>query len=117
MQLPASALLVFKAGVPAVRGRKIIWYRDPAFRPRLRPPPEIAPAPRSAPLPPPPAPGQPPAPSQPAQTAVLDPADADILRAFAAEGLPAPARGASEREVADWLDRVMAVDASPERRP
>lgn len=109
MQMPASALLVFKAGVPAVRGRKITYYRDLAFRPRLRPPPEIAQAPQPSPLPPP---GPPPA----VRPAALDDAD-DILRAFAAEGLPAPARGASEREVADWLDRVMAVDASPERHP
>lgn len=42
-----------------------------------------------------------------------------IVRAFAEEGLPPPAHGASEGEVRDWLDRVMAGPTSPaqEREP
>lgn len=115
LQLPASVLLVFKAGTPPVRGRKIVYYREAAFRRRLRPPPEIARAPS-----PPPRPA--PAPVPPVISPLQEDADMEfdaIVRAFAEEGLPPPAHGASEDEVRDWLDRVMAGPPSPaqEREP
>lgn len=115
IQLPASALMVFKAGTPPVRGRKIVYYREAAFRRRLRPPPEIARAPS-----PPPRPA--PAPVPPVISPLQEDADMEfdaIVRAFAEEGLPPPAHGASEGEVRDWLDRVMAGPTSPaqEREP
>lgn len=101
--MPASALIVLKAGLPAVRGRKIAYYREAVFRRRLRPAPRIdpaaAPASDTAPLP-----GLPP---------TQEDADMDIdaiVRAFAEEGLPPPSHGASEGEVRDWLDRVMAAE-------
>ena len=44
---------------------------------------------------------------------------ADTIRAFAEEGLSPPAHGASEGEVRDWLDRIMAEPPSShqEREP
>ena len=105
MRLPASTLLVLKAGLPAVRGRKIAYYREGVFRRRLRPSPDIPQLPQcpsGSPIPPP--------------TTSEEDADADldaIVRAFAEEGLPPPAHGSSEREVRDWLDRVMAAPQSP----
>lgn len=98
MQLPSQALIVLKAGVPAVRGRKIVFYREALFKRRLRP----------SPVPPvPPSP-----PSSPQDRVEEDPLNFDVIaRAFAAEGLPPPELGADEAEVAAWLDRV--VDAAP----
>lgn len=112
LQMPSSAMLVFKAGLPPIRGRKIVYFREKIFRRRLRPPPVIQTSP------PPEAPSSPPshilAPMEGSDMA-LD----EIIRAFAEEGLPPPARGASEAEVRDWLDRVMDAPPSPdqERRP
>lgn len=115
LQLPPSVLMVFKAGAPPVRGRKIVYYREAAFRRRLRPPPEIAPAP--APPPRPAAASAFPISSPPQEDADME-FDA-IVRAFAEEGLPPPAHGASEGEVRDWLDRVMVEPPSSnqEREP
>lgn len=115
LQLPGSVLMVFKAGTPPVRGRKIVYYREAAFRRRLRPPPEIAQAP-----PPPPRPA--PAPVFPISSPPQEDADMEfdaIVRAFAEEGLSPPAHGASEGEVRDWLDRIMAEPPSShqEREP
>lgn len=105
MQLPDRALIVLKAGLPPVRGRKIVYYREPAFQRRLRPAPDIPPAQL---------PSAPPAPSEPREEDSMD-FDA-IARAFAAEGLPPPSVGADEAAVGAWLDRV--VDAAlPEREP
>ena len=44
MQLPGDALLVLKAGLPPVRGRKIRYYRERVFTARLRPAPTVPPA-------------------------------------------------------------------------
>ena len=97
IQLPDTALIVLKAGVAPVRGRKIVYWRERLFLRRLRPPTLIT----VQPLPPPIAPAPP-----PEET----PMDYDaIVRAFAAEGLPPPDEGAGETEVGAWLDRV--VDA------
>ncbi|GAA0625181.1 type IV secretory system conjugative DNA transfer family protein [Brevundimonas kwangchunensis] len=102
MQLPQTALIVLKAGLPPVRGRKIAHYRDRIFQRRLRPPPDLA-GPASMPIAPP--------------AVEEDPMDFDVIaRGFAAEGLPPPPAGADETAVGAWLDRV--VDAAlPEREP
>lgn len=112
LQLPSSAMLVFKAGLPPIRGRKIVYFREKIFRRRLRPPPVIQPSPR------PEGPSSPPSHSR----APMDGSDMaldEIVRAFAEEGLPPPAHGASEAEIRDWLDRVMDAPPYPdqERRP
>lgn len=102
MQLPSSALLVLKAGLPPLRGRKIIYWRERLFQQRLRPPLSVQVQPLV------PSPSPPPPPSE-------APMDYDaIVRAFAAEGLPPPDEGAGETEVGAWLDRV--VDAGVRER-
>ncbi|MBD3817800.1 MAG: TonB-dependent receptor plug domain-containing protein [Brevundimonas diminuta] len=45
LQMLPTELLVLKAGLPAIRGRKIAYYREPVLRRRLRPAPQIDPAP------------------------------------------------------------------------
>ena len=106
--MPPTELLVLKAGLPAIRGRKIAYYREPVLRRRLRPAPQIDCAPPLSTEP-----------SLPSPTPTQDDADMDldaIIRAFAEEGLPPPAHGASEGQVRDWLDRVMAEPSTdPER--
>ena len=101
MQLPQSALIVLKAGLPPVRGRKIAYFRERVFQRRLRPAPDLAPVA---------APTSPPGPEE-------DPMDFDVIaRAFAAEGLPPPPPGADESAVGAWLDRVVDT-AVLEREP
>lgn len=101
MQLPQSALIVLKAGLPPVRGRKIAYFRERVFQRRLRPAPDLAPVAT---------PTSPPVPEE-------DPMDFDVIaRAFAAEGLPPPPAGADESAVGAWLDRVVDT-AVLEREP
>lgn len=40
LQMPKDQLLVLRSGLPPIRGRKIVYYRDRAFTSRLLPPPE-----------------------------------------------------------------------------
>lgn len=101
MQLPQTALIVLKAGLPPIRGRKIAYFRERVFQRRLRPAPDLAPVA---------APTSPPALEE-------DLMDFDVIaRAFAAEGLPPPPPGADESLVAAWLDRVVDT-AVLEREP
>ncbi|MGK2255245.1 MAG: type IV secretion system protein VirD4 [Brevundimonas sp.] len=105
MLLPPTALIVLKAGLAPVRARKIVYYRERAFRRRLRPEPRlpdrVVAAPSTAALTE--------GPDTPAGDTPFD----TLARAFAAEGLPPPAPGAPEAEVADWLDRVLADGSAP----
>lgn len=41
LQMPKDQLLVLRAGIPPIRGRKLVYHRDRAFTSRLRPAPEI----------------------------------------------------------------------------
>lgn len=100
MQLPADKLIVLKAGLPPVRARKIVYYRERAFVDRLRPAPVISPAPRTT---------TPPLPS-PADPRL----DFDSLAlALAAEGLAPPPAGASEGAFGDWIDKMIDTAAPP----
>ncbi|WP_426026063.1 type IV secretory system conjugative DNA transfer family protein [Brevundimonas sp. TSRC1-1] len=98
MQLPADRLIVLKAGLPPVRARKIVYYRERAFMDRLRPAPMISSAPWPT-LPPPSPPTEP-------------ELDFDSLAlALAAEGLPPPSADASEAVFGDWIDRMIDTAA------
>lgn len=103
IQMPPNQLLVLRAGLPAIRGRKIVYYRERAFAARLHPPPVLA----SRPL-------------QPRSTTSRDAAptavarrsqDADlalVLPALLAEGRqPIPEAGASPEEVEAWVGRFI----------
>ncbi|MGA0608341.1 type IV secretory system conjugative DNA transfer family protein [Phenylobacterium sp. VNQ135] len=110
MQMDAGQLMLLRAGLPPIRGRKIVYWREKAFRDRLLPPPVVpsravaaAPAGRS---------------SAPRHQGA-DP-DADltldvVLPALEAADLePPPPPGATEAEVASWVDRFIdATSTSP----
>lgn len=107
MQLPPEDLIVLKAGIPPVRGRKIAYWHEHIFAERVRPPPAI------------------PAFAPPAETSGADPAVPDaaprpapdpltldaIAPILAAEGLePLPPDGASPEAIEAWVERF--IDAS-----
>ena len=99
IQLSGDALIVLKAGVPPVRGRKIVYYREDAFRRRLRPAPPLPPAIALPLITLPPA---------------EDEMDFDTLaRNLAAEGLAPPAADASETVFGDWVDRMIDAAVPP----
>jgi type IV secretion system protein VirD4 len=111
IQMPPDRLIVLRAGLPPVRGRKIVYWRERAFRARLAPPP-IVPAPAvevATPVVPPAGPaaaGRPPK-TDPVLPAVDDPLvlampDLDL------PGLgPLPPQGATTAEVEAWVDRYI----------
>lgn len=96
-------LIVLTAGAPPVKGRKLAFYREPAFAARVSQPPP-APAAPSVAAPAPPAPA--------AQSLTL----AETTEVLAAEGLePPPPHGASDADVEAWVDRFLSATApSPE---
>lgn len=104
MQMPADRLIVLRPGLPAVRGRKIVYWRERLFTRRQRAAPTVPAHPgvgRSAYASPPA-----PAPIPPA-------ADADLrltLIPLAAAVEPLPPEGASEAEMAAWVERY--IDAT-----
>lgn len=105
IQMDPGRLLLLRAGLPPVRGQKIVYWREGAFRRRVQPPPVV-----------------PPRASTPSATDVRPSVsgganpDADltldlVLPALEAAGLePPPAPGATEEEVAGWVDRF--IDAT-----
>ncbi|MGH6964116.1 MAG: type IV secretory system conjugative DNA transfer family protein [Phenylobacterium sp.] len=109
MQLPDTDLIVLKAGMPPVKGRKIAYYRDPAFTARIRPAPSIPAVPVPAADPPPALPA--------AASASIDPLTLEaIAPVLAAEGLePLPPAGASPHAIQAWVDRF--IDASAQLTP
>jgi len=102
-QLPDQDLIVLKAGMPPIRGRKVRYYAEPAFRRRLAPAPTIAPAPAARIDPPPP---------DTTAAGTGDPLTLEaIVPMLAAEGLePLPPEGASPAAIEAWVERF--IDAS-----
>jgi type IV secretion system protein VirD4 len=106
MQLPDTDLIVLKAGMPPVRGRKIVYFRERAFIARVEPPPEVPVAAQPV------AEGLGPAlaglRSNPAADLLTLEAIAPVL---AAEGMePLPPVGAAAEDIEAWVERY--IDAS-----
>lgn len=113
IQLPDDQVIVLKAGLPPVRGRKIRYYRERAFVRRLRPPP-CPPALTATATP------ALPAESAGAGCATPDPLTLEaIVPMLAAEGCdPLPPEGASAAEVEAWVERFIDAGARlPEPEP
>ena len=105
IQMAADRLIVLRAGLPPVRGRKIAYYRERAFQVRLRPAPVIGPRPINAP-----ARGRLPKDDTTGEPMALHEIDPLLREA----GLtPPPPRGASEAEVASWVDQFIDGVAPP----
>ncbi|WP_421937313.1 type IV secretory system conjugative DNA transfer family protein [Phenylobacterium sp.] len=108
MQLPPEALVVLKAGLPPVRGRKIVYYREAAFRRRVCPPPAIPALVLSAQ-------------NQDARpdptTAAADPLTLEaVVPLLAQHGLePLPPDGAPAEAIEAWVDRFLEAASGPER--
>ena len=112
IQMPAERLIVLRAGLPPVRGRKIVYWRERAFAARVRPPPVVAPHAGVGRAPPAPAANATACPGS-GRSRRRDDDDLTLKLAgpaLAAAGLEPPRNGASEAEVAAWVDRF--IDAS-----
>lgn len=105
IQLPPDDLIVLKAGAAPIRGRKIAYHRDSAFRERVMPPPFIAAL----------APSDVATPADSNSRAGPAASDPLTLEAIApmleADGFePLPPKGASVEAVEAWVERF--IDAS-----
>jgi type IV secretion system protein VirD4 len=116
IQMPADQLIVLRAGMPPVRGRKIAYWRERAFTRRVSPPPAIparagialasnTASPTTAVA------GQGPQPPRPRDVEMADLTLDLIIPALNAAGLePLPEGGASDADVEAWVERF--IDAS-----
>lgn len=112
IQMPSDRLLVLRAGMPPVRGRKIVYWRERAFARRILPPPAVAAQPAVA-SPNPRATTVPPSPKK-ARTDMDDLTLDLVLPALEAAGLePLPSEGASEAQVQAWVDRFIDASVKP----
>jgi type IV secretion system protein VirD4 len=96
LQMPPDRLLVLHAGLPPIRGRKIVYWRERLFIRRVLPPPEVPP--RGAAAPPEPDPLV-------LQLGPLAVAEAESLA-------PLPPVGASADAVEAWVDRYLDAAAA-----
>jgi type IV secretion system protein VirD4 len=112
IQMPAERLIVLRAGMPPVRGKKIVYWREESFTRRVLPPPVVpahpavaSPTPRTATFTP------------PKGAADMDALTLDlVLPALEIADLePLPAVGATEAEVEAWVERF--IDASVTAKP
>lgn len=111
LQMPDDQLLVLRAGAPPVRGRKIAYWREQAFKARLWPAPVIAPHLSAAPARAV-SPDEGVSPSGVASPRTKDDLTLElILPALSAAGFePPPPEGATDAEVEAWVDRF--IDAA-----
>jgi type IV secretion system protein VirD4 len=108
IQMPPDQLIVLRAGLPPIRGRKISYFKEKAFTRRVLPSPAVTAHPLAT--------AQDAAPSKLATPATApDPLSLDlglILPALEAEGIgPLPEQGATVAEVEAWVDRFIDVSA------
>lgn len=107
IQMQADRLLVLKAGIPPVCGKKIVYWREKAFGRRVNPPP-IVPVHTGF--------GETAAPASaiPSPTSApedrRDPLALELSNAGLPEDLAPPSEGATEAEVEAWVERY--IDAS-----
>lgn len=105
IQMDPGRLLLLRAGLPPVRGQKIAYWRERAFSRRVQPPPIVPPRASASSA----------TDVRPSVSGDANP-DADLTLdlvrpALEAAGLePPPAPGATEEEVAGWVDRF--IDAT-----
>lgn len=116
VQMPPGRLIVLRAGMPPVRGRKIVYWRERAFAKRVLPPPSVPP--RPCPAPATHAAQRPPLGGNSWRQERRGPDELSLellLPELAAAGLEPPPPGASEAEVESWVDHFL--DASVQRPP
>ncbi|TAJ71789.1 MAG: type IV secretory system conjugative DNA transfer family protein [Phenylobacterium sp.] len=101
-QMPEQDLLVLKAGLPPIRGRKLRYYREPAFRRRRVAPPIVPPLADAAAAEPDPE-------AIPRPHGAGDPLtlDAIVPMLAAADLEPLPPEGAAPAEIAAWVERFL----------
>jgi type IV secretion system protein VirD4 len=100
LQMPQDRLLVLHAGMPPIRGRKIVYWRERLFTRRVLPPPHVPARPVGASPPP-----DPPADPLVLQLGPLAVAEAESLA-------PLPPMGASAEAVEAWVDRYLDAAAT-----
>jgi len=102
MQMNPDALIVLKAGLPPILGRKLRFFRHPVLKRRLLAPPDVAPLP--SPLPHPPLPSRP----SPDRAGSDDWSFEALVRSLEKEGAPLPPpKGSDEALVATWIDALI----------
>jgi type IV secretion system protein VirD4 len=120
IQMPADQLIVLRAGMPPVRGRKITYWRERGFAKRVASPPLVAPRASIAPddasssraAIPPTVTG--PDATRPRDGNLGDLTLELVLPALEAAGLePLPERGASDDEVEAWVERFIDASVQP----
>ena len=115
MQMPKEQLIVLKAGLPPVRGRKIVYWREKAFAARVQSPPPVAPhagiGPHGIVPPMAPAPGG----LRPERQPDMGDLTLDlVIPALEAAGFePLPTDGASPEQVEAWVERFIDASAQP----
>jgi type IV secretion system protein VirD4 len=115
IQMSNRRLLVLRAGLPPVRGDKIVYWRERAFAKRLAPPPTVPPYAGFGVAEPPYAEMPDMAKTEANGQRAHDDLTLElVIPALAAEGLePLPERGASDEAVEAWVERF--IDASVHR--
>lgn len=114
IQMPADRLIVLRAGMPPIRGRKIVYWRERAFAERVLPPPAVPVHPAVANPTPPVRPMATPAkPNSQASAKARRMDDLTLaLPALDAAGLePLPPEGATEAEIEAWVNRFIDREA------
>jgi type IV secretion system protein VirD4 len=111
IQMDPGQLILVRAGMPPVRGRKIQYWREKAFKDRVTAPPTVAAHPAIA--------TGVPISATPPMTAAAprqDDLSLDLVApALEAAGFEAlPAEGATDAEVEGWMERF--IDASVTRQ-
>jgi type IV secretion system protein VirD4 len=109
IQMDPRDIILLRAGMPAVRARKIAYWREKAFTARVQPPP-VAPARSASEVGPTPGP------------APVHGASADqgltlemVIPALEDAGKePLPAQGATDAEVEAWVDRFIDASVKPQ---